>query len=336
MVMEYRRLGSTGMQISAISLGAWLTYGSADVVFDTAKECIRTALDVGINFIDIANVYSAGKAEETVGKAIKGLDRTRFVLSTKAFFPMSDEINDRGLSRKHLFESVHKSLKRLGTDYVDIFFCHRYDINSRTEETVRALDDLVRQGKILYWGTSMWDANQIQEALDAANRYNAYAPVVEQPIYNMLDRQKLEGEMEDFLSQHGIGAVVWSPLAGGLLTGKYNDGMPNESRGSKATEPWMQEMFSEHRIEKARQITHIAQSIGTSTAALALAWALRHPNVDSVIIGATKPEQIKENIKALELQLTPEIEQKIEDVLQNIPYGSSRAVAPLEEMSSAL
>lgn len=334
--MEYRRLGSTGMQISAISLGAWLTYGSADVVFDTAKECIRTALDVGINFIDIANVYSAGKAEETVGKAIKGLDRTRFVLSTKAFFPMSDEINDRGLSRKHLFESVHKSLKRLGTDYVDIFFCHRYDINSRTEETVRALDDLVRQGKILYWGTSMWDANQIQEALDAANRYNAYAPVVEQPIYNMLDRQKLEGEMEDFLSQHGIGAVVWSPLAGGLLTGKYNDGMPNESRGSKATEPWMQEMFSEHRIEKARQITHIAQSIGTSTAALALAWALRHPNVDSVIIGATKPEQIKENIKALELQLTPEIEQKIEDVLQNIPYGSSRAVAPLEEMSSAL
>lgn len=325
--MEYRRMGVTGMQISAISLGAWLTYGSDSVASETAQACLRTAIENGINFIDIADVYSTGRAEETVGQFIQDYDRTKLVLSTKAYFPMSDDVNDRGLSRKHLFESVHRSLKRLQTDYLDIFFCHRYDVNARTDETVRALDDLVRQGKILYWGTSMWEAWQINEACDAAEKHYAYAPVVEQPIYNMMDRQQVEGDIEGTLSERGIGAVVFSPLAGGLLTGKYNEGMPADSRGANATEDWMQEMFSEHRIEKARALTTLAQEIGTTLPALALAWVLQHPNVDSAIIGATKPAQITENLKALDVKITAEIDERIEAILQNKPQGSSRAVA---------
>lgn len=330
--MEYRRMGITGMKISAISLGAWLTYGSDSVPFETSKECIRYAIDNGINFIDVANVYSGGKAEETVGKSIKGLDRTKLVISTKACFPMSDDVNDRGLSRKHLFESVHKSLKRLGTDYVDVFFCHRYDANTRTDETVRALDDLIRQGKILYWGTSMWEPWQLVEAFEAAEKFNCYAPVIEQPLYNMLDRYKLEGELEDTLTERGMSTVVWSPLAGGLLTGKYNDGVPTDSRASKIDEPWMAEQFADDRIEKARAITALAKELGTNPAALALAWALRHPNVDSVIIGATKPQHITENLKALDLNITPDIEQRIEDILQNKPYGSSRVITADENV----
>lgn len=324
--MEYRRMGSTGLNISVISLGAWLTYGSDKVTYETAAACIDVALDGGINFFDIADVYAGGKAEETIGKIIKAkkLDRTKLVISTKAFFPMSDDVNDRGLSRKHLFESVHKSLKRLGTDYLDIFFCHRFDINTRTEETVRALDDLVRQGKILYWGTSMWTASQIRDAVNIAEKYHAYPPMVEQPIYNMLDRQTLEGDLEDALTEHGIGAVVFSPLAGGLLTGKYNESVPDDSRASKHTEDWMQENFSPYRVEKAREISSLANAIGTTPGALALAWALRHPNVDSVITGASKPEHVTDNLKALEVNLTPEIEMQIENILQNRPLDSSR------------
>ncbi|MCU0512620.1 MAG: aldo/keto reductase family protein [Anaerolineae bacterium] len=322
--MEYRRMGSTGTQISVISLGAWLTYGSETVAFETAKECIRTAIEAGINYIDVADIYSGGKAEETLGKAIKGLDRTKLVISTKAYFPMSDDVNDRGLSRKHLFESVHKSLKRLGTDYVDIFFCHRYDLNTRTDETVRALDDLIRQGKILYWGTSMWEAWQIEEAFAAAERFQCYAPVIEQPIYNMLDRYKLEEELEDLLTNRAMSTVVWSPLAGGLLTGKYNDGIPADTRFSRATEPWMIEQFAEHRVQTVRALSGLARSIGTTPAALALAWAIQHPNVDSAIIGATKPAHITENLKALDVVITPEVEAQIEAILQNRPAGSSR------------
>jgi voltage-dependent potassium channel beta subunit len=332
--MEYRRMGSTGLNISVISLGAWLTYGSDKVSQETATACIEIALDGGINFFDIADAYAKGKAEESVGKIIKAkkLDRTKLVISTKAFFPMSDDVNDRGLSRKHLFESVHKSLKRLGTDYLDIFFCHRYDMNTRTEETVRALDDLIRQGKILYWGTSMWTAAQLHDAVSIAQRYHAYAPTVEQPRYNMLDRQILEGDLEDTLTELGIGTVVYSPLAGGVLTGKYNETVPEDSRAATHTEDWMQENFSPYRIEKARQITALAQSIGTTPSALALAWALRHPNVDSVITGASKPEHVMNNLKALEVTLTPEIEMQIEDILQNRPLDSSRVIVNPDEI----
>jgi len=325
--MQYRRLGATGMNISAISIGAWLTYGSDAVEFETAKDCLRAAVEQGINFIDVADIYANGEAEKTVGAIIKDYDRTKLVVSTKAYWPMSEDVNDRGLSRKHIVESVEKSLKRLGTDYVDIFFCHRYDDNTPTEETVRAIDDLVRQGKILYWGTSMWTAPQIQEAIDAADRYGAYRPVTEQPLYNMLDRTVVEGDLEAKVSDHAIGLVVWSPLAGGLLTGKYNEGVPTGSRGERYGDGWMADRFSGHRIEQARAITAIAQEYGYEPGALALAWAMAHPNVDSVITGATKPHHVASNLRALEIDLTAELQQKIEAALQNRPADSRRTVA---------
>lgn len=321
--MEYRRLGPTGMKVSAISIGAWLTYGSDAVEFDTAKQCLHRAIEHGINFIDVADIYARGEAEKVVGQVVKDYDRHKLVISSKAYWPMSDDVNDRGLSRKHLFESVEKTLKRFEMEYLDIFFCHRYDEETPTEETVRALDDLVRQGKILYWGTSMWNANQIQEAVDAADRYNAYRPVVEQPLYNMLDRDVVEGDLEPKLSEHAIGLVVWSPLAGGLLTGKYNDGIPEDSRGAR--HKWMAERFADNRIAKAKALTTLAHEYGYEPAALALAWAMAHPNVDSVITGATKPHHVDSNLKALEVELTSDLEKKIEDILRNKPHNSHRA-----------
>lgn len=322
--MEYRRLGTTGMQVSAISLGAWLTYGSDVMSLDAARACVRTAIEAGINFIDLADVYSRGQAEETVGQIIKDYNRQHLVISTKAFGPMSDDVNDRGLSRKHIFESVHQSLQRLQTDYIDIFFCHRYDTLTPTDETVRAIEDLIRAGKIHYWGTSMWNAEQLGEAVQDADRFNAYRPVIEQPLYNMLDRNVVEGELEQALTDYQIGLVVWSPLAGGLLTGKYDEGVPEDSRAQRAKEDWMKEQFSEHRLEKARAISALAREYGTSPASLALAWAMNHPHVDSVITGATRPEQVTDNLKALDVDITPELEAKIEEVLANRPYNSQR------------
>lgn len=326
--MEYRRLGSTGMNVSALSIGAWLTYGSDAVEFETAKDCIRVAIENGINFIDVADAYARGDAEKVVGQIIKDYDRTKLVISTKAYWPMSDDINDRGLSRKHIMESVEKSLKRFDMDYVDIFFCHRYDEHTMTDETVRAIEDLIRQGKILYWGTSMWEAYQIQEAIDAADKYNAYRPVVEQPLYNMLDRHIVEGDLEEKLDQTGIGLVVFSPLAQGVLTGKYNDGVPDDSRGARQGES---ERFSEDRIQKARQLTEVAQEYGYEPSALALAWALHHPNVDSVITGATKIKHVESNLKALDVELNSQLEKRIEDILQNRPHNSHRAIMTPDE-----
>ncbi|GAB1420491.1 aldo/keto reductase family protein [Anaerolineales bacterium] len=332
--MEYRRLGSTGMRVSAISLGAWLTYGSDNVEFRNAENCVRTAIDNGVNFIDVADIYAIGQAESAVGKFIAPLDRTHLVLSTKAFWPMSEDPNDKGLSRKHLMESVEKSLKRLGTDYIDIFFCHRYDKDTPTEETVRAIVDLIRQGKILYWGTSMWEANQIEEAVRIAKQVNAYAPVVEQPLYNMLDRQVVEGVLEKTLADKGIGLVVWSPLAQGLLTGKYDKSIPKTSRAAKNKR--MSDNFVEHRIESARKISAIADDLGVTSAALALAWALAHPSVDSVITGATKPAHVIANLKALDIEITAELESRIEEALDNRPADSIRHIAQPDQDLPAL
>lgn len=327
--MEYRRLGPTGMQVSAISLGAWLTYGSSDVENRTAINCLHYAIDHGINYIDGADMYSKGGGEEVVGRVAKSYDRDKLVISTKAYWPMSDDVNDRGLSRKHIVQSVENSLRRLDMDYIDIFFCHRYDMNTPTDESVRAIEDLIRQGKILYWGTSMWTADQLREGVAAAEKYNAYRPVVEQPRYNMLDREVVEGELERVLDEESIGLVVWSPLAGGVLTGKYNDGIPEGSRGEK----WQdREEFDQHRIEKARELTAVAQEYGYQLPALALAWAMAHPNVDSVITGATRISQIEGNLKALDVELTAELEAKIEAILMNRPVGSERAVVTPDEV----
>ena len=311
--MEYRRLGTAGVKVSAISLGGWLTYGSS-VADDLAAQCVHKAIEHGINFIDVADAYAAGKSEEAVGKAVKGYQRSDLVISTKAYWPITDNINDRGLSRKHITESVHKSLKRLGTDYVDIFFCHRFDEETPLEETIRAIDDLIRQGKILYWGTSMWSASNINDAVSIANTINANRPVVEQPQYNMLERTTVEGEIETAVGTHGMGLVVFSPLAQGVLTGKYNDGIPANSRYE--TVEWFKGYVTEDRLKQARAITGLAQEIGTTPGALAIAWVLKNPLVASAITGASRPEQVTENIAALDVKITDEVNGRLEGILQ--------------------
>lgn len=320
--MEYRNIGTSGLKVSAISLGAWLTYGGGYVEEERAANCIHHAIDVGINFIDVADVYAAGRAEEVVGRAVKGYNRSDLVISTKAFWPMSENINDRGLSRKHITESVNKSLKRFGLDYIDIFFCHRHDPETPYDETIRAIEDLIRQGKILYWGTSMWQAQFIDAAHNTLKTLNMNRPIVEQPLYNMLERQVVEGDLEDSVGRHGMGLVVWSPLAQGVLTGKYNDGVPDDSRA--VNEHWEEggRQLSAERIAKARGISALAQEMGVTPAALALAWVLKNPHVASAITGATKPSHIDDNLKALDVTITDEINTRIEGILQNKPVGA--------------
>lgn len=315
--MEYRRVGKSGLKVSAISLGAWLTYGSSRVQEEAAEACLKTAIEHGVTFIDVADMYSYGRAEELVGRVVKDFKRSDLVISTKAFWPMSDNPNDRGLSRKHITESVHKSLKRFDMDYIDIFFCHRYDDETPVEETVRAIDDLVQQGKILYWGTSMWNAANIHEGVQTARAVNANRPIVEQPEYNMIDRSFVETGLETALAAAGMSLVVWSPLAQGILTGKYNEGIPAGSRHE--TVDWFKNHITPAKLEKARGITALAHEMGTTPAALAIAWCLKNPLVASAITGATRPEQVHENLRALEVSITPEIDARIEAILQNKP-----------------
>lgn len=317
--MQYRRIGTSGLKVSALSLGAWLTYGSDRVAEENAVACIHRALELGINFIDVADIYAYGRAEETVGRAVKGHKRSDLVISTKAYWPMSDNVNDRGLSAKHIIESVNKSLRRLEMDYVDIFFCHRYDPETPVEETVRAIEILMQQGKILYWGTSMWTAANLDEAYAVIARTNTTRPIVEQPIYNMLDRDVVEGDLEPALARHGMGLVVWSPLAQGVLTGKYNEGIPEDSRAKNVDMQWFSGQITEERLEKVRALTRLAAEAGTSMAALALAWTLKNPFVASAITGATRPAQIDENIKALDVQIDDELNARIEAILKNKP-----------------
>ncbi|MBN8595363.1 MAG: aldo/keto reductase family protein [Anaerolineae bacterium] len=315
--MEYRRVGKSGLKVSAISLGAWLTYGSSVVEQEASEQCLRTAIENGINFIDVADMYSRGEAEKLVGKVAKDYQRSDLVISTKAYWPMSDNVNDRGLSRKHIIESVNKSLKRFDMDYVDIFFCHRYDDEVPVEESIRAIEDLISQGKILYWGTSMWNSANIQEGVAAAQRVNANPPIVEQPEYNMIDRAFVETGLDSTLAANGMSMVVWSPLAQGILTGKYNDGIPAGSRHE--TVDWFKNHITPEKLDIARKVTALAQEMGTTPAALAIAWVLHNPVVASAITGATKPTQVHENLKALSVQITPEINARIEALLGNKP-----------------
>jgi voltage-dependent potassium channel beta subunit len=314
--MEYRRLGKSGLKVSAISLGAWINFGSERTAEDAAAEIIRYAIEQGINFIDVADVYAGGQAEVVVGRAIQGLRRSDLVLSTKAYWPMSDNVNDRGLSRKHIIESVHASLKRFGTDYIDIFFCHRFDKETPVEETVRALDDLITQGKLLYWGTSMWNADNLSEAAEAADRLLRQRPVTEQPLYNMLDRDVVDGSLERTAARLGIGLVVWSPLAQGVLTGKYNDGIPDDSRYNHVDREWFARQLTDERLNKVRAISQVASELGTTTAALAIAWTLKNPVVSSAIIGATKTTQVDENLKALDVDIDDATAARIDAILK--------------------
>ncbi len=317
--MEYRRLGTSGLKVSAISLGAWINYGSAVTQDNTAEKLIHLAVDRGINFLVVADIYATGAAEEVVGRAIRGMKRSDLVISTKAFWPMSENVNDRGLSRKHIVESVNKSLKRFDLEYVDIFFCHRFDPETPVEETVRAIDDLIRQGKIHYWGTSMWTADNIDAAAQAVQAVNANRPVVEQPLYNMLDREVVEGPLEAAMASRGMGLVVWSPLAQGVLTGKYNAGIPEDSRYNHVDKEWFSKQLTEDRLSRVRQITALAQEMGTTPAALAIAGRRHHPHVASAIIGATRPEQLEGNLAALDVKITDEVNARIEAILQNKP-----------------
>ncbi len=309
--MNYRRVGRAGLKISEIGLGSWLTYGGT-IDANQAEPIIYEALDNGINFFDLADVYSHGKAEEVVGRTFKGRMRSDIVISSKLFWPMSENINDRGLSRKHIMESVEKSLRRIGTDYLDIYFCHRFDTETEVEETVRAMDDLIRQGKILYWGTSDWSAAQIERAVGESHFYKTYPPVVEQPGYNMLARH-IEPEIMPACIRNGIGLTVYSPLAQGILTGKYNKHTPPDSRA--ATTSWLEHSLTETNIEKARKLTEIAQKLGISLPQLALAWVLSHTAVSSAIIGATRIEHVQENIAAVNVELDPEILAEIERII---------------------
>jgi voltage-dependent potassium channel beta subunit len=311
--MKYRKLGGTGLKVSEISLGSWLTYGGY-VERENAVNAIKTAYDLGINFFDTANVYERGAAEELVGEALKAYPRDSYVLATKVFGQMGDGPNDRGLSRKHIIEQANASLKRLGHDYVDIYYCHRYDTETPLEETLRALDDLVRQGKVLYVGVSEWQASQMAEALGVADRYLLDRIVVNQPIYNMFERY-IEKEVIPLGERSGIGQVVFSPLAQGLLTGKYTSAsdIPEGSRAAKLE--WMRKGITDEKIAKVRKLEGIAGELDIAVGNLALAWILRKSNVASALVGASSPEQVTENAKASGIELGEDVLKRIEEIL---------------------
>lgn len=312
--MKYRRLGNTGLKVSEISLGSWLTYGGY-VDNQSAVNTIHRAYDLGINFFDTANVYMRGEAEKVVGHALKDYPRDSFVLATKVFWPMGDGPNDRGLSRKHIIEQAHASLKRLDVDYVDIYYCHRYDSETPLEETLRALDDLVRQGKVLYVGVSEWTAEQITEAVHLADKKLLDRIVVNQPQYSMLYRN-IEEEIIPVSKKHGIGQVVWSPLGQGVLTGKYKKGAePPEGSRAESGQQFINRLLTDENLDKVEQLTKVAKELEITTAQLAIAWILREPNVSSALVGASRPEQIEENAAASGIVLSEEIINKIEKIL---------------------
>jgi voltage-dependent potassium channel beta subunit len=320
--LNYRRLGSAGIKISELSLGAWITYGG-QVGEDVALKCMSAAYDAGVNFFDNAEVYSDGNAEIVMGNVIKRLrwQRESIVVSSKVFWG-GDGPNDNGLSRKHIFEACRNSLKRLQLEYLDLFFCHRPDPNTPIEETVRAMDDLIHQGKILYWGTSEWSGIDIMRAHGLAREHGLTPPQMEQPQYNLLHRDRVEKEYLPLYREIGLGTTIWSPLASGLLTGKYNKCIPSGSRATLQGYDWLKEsVITPQNIEKVKKLQMIAKDIGCTLAQLALAWCLKNPNVNTVITGASQPEQVDENMKALEVvsQLDPGIIDRIEQVFGNKP-----------------
>jgi voltage-dependent potassium channel beta subunit len=316
--MEYRQLGRSGLRVSEVSLGSWLTLGSS-VDLKGTREIVRRAYDLGVNCFDAADVYANGAGEEALGAALKGLPRPYLVIATKCFFPMSESPNDRGLSRKHVVESVHASLRRLGTDYLDLHQCHRFDPAAPVEETVRAYEDLIRQGKLLYWGVSEWRASHIEEVCAAADRCNAYRPISNQPQYNLL-RRGIEKEVIPVSEREGLGQLVFSPLAQGVLTGKYSSGArPHHSRGADAfRNQFMQDFLRPENLAKVDALRPLAAEIGLSLAQLALAWCLRQPNVASVIVGATRADQIEDNVRASGVRLPAEIGASI-DAIASLP-----------------
>ena len=314
--MHYRRLGRAGMKVSTVSLGAWTTYGASVQDRKVVTDIVRQAFEGGINFFDNADAYARGEGETVMGEVFEdlGIPRHHLVLSTKVFWPMSDAITDRGLSRKHLMESIDRSLERMQTDYVDIYFAHRYDTDTPLEETVEAFSDIVRSGRAHYWGTSEWTAAQIAEAHTLATANGLVAPATEQPQYSMLARESVESQVLPVAERMGVGLVVWSPLAQGMLTGKYDDGVPEGSRFA-ANEGFRKQFMTDDNARIVKALKPIADELGITRSQLALAWVLRHDGVSSVITGATKVEQLQDNLAAAEVELDDAHLERIEEVL---------------------
>ncbi|MCD6424106.1 MAG: aldo/keto reductase [Anaerolineales bacterium] len=323
--MKYRFLGKSGLKVSELSFGSWVTFGS-QVDVDKAISLMKIAFEAGVNFFDNAEVYNNGQSEEIMGEAIRkiGWKQEDLVLSTKIFWG-GESPNVIGLSRKHIIEGMDGSLKRMGLEYVDLVFAHRPDIHTPIEETVRAFNHLIDQGKAFYWGTSEWSALQIMEAYGVARREHLIPPLMEQPQYNMFHRERVEVEYQRLYTEIGLGTTIWSPLASGLLTGKYNEGIPNDSRANLKGYEWLRKRFTDDKaqeqVQKVGQLSKVAQDLNCTTAQLALAWCLTNPNVSTVITGASKPSQVEENMLALKVvdQLTPDVIGTIEKILDNKP-----------------
>lgn len=326
--MEYRRLGRSGLKISSLSLGSWVTFGT-QLKAKEIEKCMILAYETGVNFFDNAESYEFGESELLMGNVLRKTNwpRDTYIVSSKVFWgrvpnPMPTQ---KGLSRKHVMEACHQALRRLQLDYLDLYFCHRPDRETPIEETVRAMHDLIQQGKVLYWGTSEWSAEQIMEAYGIAGRYNLNPPTMEQPQYHMFHRERFEVEYDRLYDEIGLGTTIWSPLASGLLTGKYNEGIPEDSRANLKGYEWLRDRFTseegQEQVKKVQELSILAEELGTNMPRLAIAWCLKNPHVSTVITGASRVEQLQDNLRALEVteKLTEDVMEKIESILGNKP-----------------
>ena len=328
--MEYRRLGKSGLKVSALSFGSWVTFG-AQMDVDRALESMTVAYDAGCNFFDNAEAYARGQSETIMGQALKksGWRRDSYIVSSKVMWGSVPDAKptQKGLSRKHVVEACHQALERLQVDYLDLYFCHRPDPETPMEEVVWTMTNLIQQGKVLYWGASEWSAQQLMEAYSVARQYNLIPPTMEQPQYHMFHRHTIEVEYARLYEAIGLGTTIWSPLASGMLTGKYNDGVPDDSRMNLKGYEWLRKMFEaeewQQRLAIVRQLTQVADDLGTTMAKMAIAWCLKNRNVSTVITGASRPEQVRENMTALEVipLLTDDVMARIEELLANKPQG---------------
>ena len=326
--MTYRRLGRSGLKVSVLSFGSWVTFGE-QVDTALAKDCLTAARDAGVNFFDNAEAYAGGQSEQIMGDAIRelGWERWSYVISTKIFWGIhKDTVNMANtLNRKYLLQAIDGSLERLGLDFVDLLYCHRADPETPLEETVWAMSDIVSSGKATYWGTSEWTAEEIRAAIEIAERHHLHKPVMEQPQYNLFERKKVEREYKRLYEDHGLGLTTWSPLASGLLSGKYADGIPEGSRASLPGYEWLRDYLTdETKNAQVAELGEIAQRLGVTTAQLAIAWCAVNPNVSTVITGASTVDQVHENLKALDAlaQLTPEVVAEIEEIVS--PFRAPR------------
>ncbi len=324
--MDYRRLGRSGLQLSVLSFGSWVSF-TTQINDKVADELMGVAYDNGINFFDNVEVYALGESEKMMGRILKKKkwDRSSYVLSSKAFWGWrgtANKPNQIGNSRKHLTEACHEALQRLQVDYLDLFYCHRADKHTPIEETVWAMNHLLQQGKILYWGTSEWTGVEIMEAHRIAEKYKLIGPTMEQPQYNLFERNKVEADYSEIYKNVGLGTTTWSPLASGILTGKYNEGIPKNSRLGMESMVWLKDaILSEDKIKKAKKLGDVAAKLNVSMAALSIAWCIKNPNVTTAILGATKKQQLQENLKALDALplLTADVMEKIEKIILNKP-----------------